>query len=578
MDNPLPVTLNSTAHFFLEGLNEIGVEYLFCNLGTDHAPLIEEMARWRAAGRAFPKTLLCPHENTAVNMAAGYAMVSGRGQAVLVHVDVGTANAAMGLHDACRSRIPLLLMAGKAPYTVRGELPGSRDTYVHFIQEPFDQGALVRNYVKWEWTLPSGIVTKEVLRRAHAVAHSDPPGPVYLTLPRETLAQTWDATAVRSFPAARYGAVGAGVAPPAAVAAIVERLLEARHPILITSYAGRNPRAPQVIEELARFAGMRVFEFNPVHLNISRASPAWGGTLPGPHVAQADAGLLVDVDVPWIPKDTRENPATWWAHIDVDVVKERFPIWGFPSNLRLPGDSVLILTQVLEALQAAATPAFRVAAAQRLAAMTLERDARRDALAKLAANPGVPGAVNPHYLCAELAKALTEDDILVNEAIRTAGVVYSQIPRVRPGTSLATGGGGLGYSAGVALGAKLARPEVNVVQVVGDGSFYFCNPSSVYAVSRQYRLPIFTVVLDNSGWSAVKEATLRMYPDGASKSQDAFEARLAPDMAFAKVCEAAGGYGEMLTDPATAAAAIQRCLAAVRDGRPAVLHAKIPVL
>ena len=128
MDKAPQVTLHSTAHFFLEGLNELGIEYLFCNFGTDYAPLIEEMARWRAEGRKFPKTLLCPHENTAVQMAIGYAMATGRGQAVMVHVDAGTANAAMGLHDACRSRVPMILIAGKAPYTVRGELPGSRDT------------------------------------------------------------------------------------------------------------------------------------------------------------------------------------------------------------------------------------------------------------------------------------------------------------------------------------------------------------------------------------------------------------------------------------------------------------------
>ena len=263
MDKAPQVSLHSTAHYFLEGLNELGIEYLFCNLGTDHAPLIEEMARWRSEGRKLPATLLCPHENTAMHMAAGYAMVTGRGQAVLVHVDAGTSNAAMAAHNICRDRVPLLLMAGKAPYTVRGELPGSRDTYVHFIQEPFDQGAIVRNYVKWEWTLPSGVITKEVLRRAHTVAHSDPQGPVYLMLPRETLAQTWDAAAVRSFPEERYGAVRAGAADAAAIAALAERLLAAKHPILITSYAGRNSRAPGLIEELARFAGIRVFEFNP---------------------------------------------------------------------------------------------------------------------------------------------------------------------------------------------------------------------------------------------------------------------------------------------------------------------------
>jgi acetolactate synthase I/II/III large subunit len=578
MDKAPPVSLHSTAHYFLEGLNEIGIDYLFCNFGTDYAPLIEEMARWRGEERKFPEVLLCPHENTAMHMAVGYAMLTGRGQAVMVHVDAGTANAAMAMHDACRSRVPLLLMAGKAPYTVRGELPGSRDTYVHFIQEPFDQGALVRNYVKWEWTLPSGVITKEVLRRAHAVAHSDPRGPVYLMFPRETLAQTWDASAVRSFSGERYGAAGAGAADAGAVAALAERLLVAKHPVLITSYAGRNRRAPAVIEELARLAGIRVFEFNPLHLNISRASPCWGGLSPGGHVAAADVGLLVDVDVPWIPRDTRENPQTWWAHVDVDVVKERFPIWGFPSNLRLPGDSVLILSQLIEALKAGATAAFRDAAAKRLEAMTREHAEHRADAAKLAADKGARGAVNPHYLCAEIGRAMGEDDILVNEAIRNAGAVYTQIVRDRPGTSLGFAGGGLGCSAGIALGARLARPEATVVQLTGDGSFYLGNPSSVYAVSRQYRLPIFTVVLDNAGWAAVKDSTLRMYPEGASKALGEFAARLAPDVDFAKICEAAGGYGERLTDPDATPAAIQRCLAAVRGGRPAVLHAKIPVL
>jgi len=154
---------HSAAHYFLEGLNEIGFDYLFCNFGTDHAPLIEAMAAFKHADRPAPLTILCPHENTAVHMAAGYAIATGRGQGVMVHVDAGTANSAMALHNLCRARIPVLLMAGKAPFTTRGELLGTRDTYVHFVQEPIDQGALVRPYMKWEWTLPSGVVVKETV-------------------------------------------------------------------------------------------------------------------------------------------------------------------------------------------------------------------------------------------------------------------------------------------------------------------------------------------------------------------------------------------------------------------------------
>ena len=575
MDRQPQVNLHSTAHYFLEGLNELGIEYLFCNLGTDHAPLIEEMARWRREGRAFPKTVLCPHENVAVHMAAGYAVATGRGQGVLVHVDAGTANAAMALHNLCRARTPVLVIAGKAPYTLRGELAGSRDTYVHFVQDPYDQGSVVRPYVKWEYTLPSGVVTKEALRRAHTLMQSDPKGPVYMMLPRETLAESWDAAAVRAFPEERYGPVAAAGADPEVVDMLAARLLAAEHPLLVTAYAGRNPAAVTVIDELARFAGIRVIECNPVYLNIPHDSPCFTGFIPGSHVAQADVGLLVDVDVPWIPRDTPENPATYWAHIDIDTVKRVFPMWGFPSNLRIEGDSNRILGQLLDALRARATPDFRHRAALRVEAFAGEAAARMKNIAALAAEKGSAGSINPHYLCAELGRALDPNDMVLNEGIRNAFAVFSQVPRTKPGSLIGIAGGGLGFSGGMALGVKLAQPQRTVVQVVGDGGFYFCTPESVYAVSRQYGLPIFTLILDNRGWAAVKEATLRVYPGGEAKALNEYQALLAPQMDFAKIAEAAGAYGETLTDPADAAGAIARCLAEVRGGRSAVLHAKI---
>src|SRR5947207_6879662 len=136
MDKAPQVKLHSTAHYFLEGLNDIGVEYLFSNFGTDHAPLIEEMARWKKDGRRYPKVLNCSHENTAMHMAAGFAMATGRGQAVMVHVDPGTANSGMAMHNARRGRLPLVLMAAQAPYTAPGGLPRSRDTCVRSPPAP----------------------------------------------------------------------------------------------------------------------------------------------------------------------------------------------------------------------------------------------------------------------------------------------------------------------------------------------------------------------------------------------------------------------------------------------------------
>ena len=568
----------STAHYFLEGLNEIGLDYLFCNFGTDHAPLIEAMAQFRRAGTRLPATILCPHENTAVHMAAGYAIATGRGQGVMVHVDAGTANAAMALHNLCRARIPVMLMAGKAPFTTRGELLGSRDTYVHFVQEPFDQASIVRPYTKWEYNLPSGVIAKEALRRAHTVMESDPRGPVYLTFPRETLTETFGEGAIRSYPAERFGAVSARGVDAASLEAVAARLLAAERPLLITAYAGRNHATVSVLDELARFAGIRVVEFNPLYVNLPHDSPCHGGFHPARALADADAGLMVDVDVPWIPADMPDNPATWWAQIDVDAEKRNFPMWTFPANLRLQGDSHRILSDLLALLKARADAAFRKKAEARVAALAEEGRARRAAAARQAESPGEAGQVNPHYLCAALARALEPSDIVLNEAIRNGPTVFAQMPRTRAGTLVGLAGGGLGFSGGMALGLKLACPDRTIVQVVGDGTFYFSNPQSTLAVGRQYNLPVLTVVLDNTGWAAVKEATLRVYPDGEAKASAQYGAVLAPDMDFAKVAEAAGAHGELVSDPAAVEGAVARCLAAVRGGRSAVLHARVTKL
>ena len=564
----------TTAYYFLEGLTEIGIDYLFCNFGTDHAPIINEMAHRRQRGEAMPGVVRCPHENTAAHMAAGYAFVTGRGQGVLVHVDVGTANTANAMHNIYRSRLPVLLMAGKAPYTVNDELVGSRDTYVHFIQEPFDQASLVRPYLKWEWTLPSGVVVKETLRRAHSIMQSEPRGPVYLMMQRETLTQQWSADQIRRYAADQFAATSGGGADPKLVAALAERLLAAENPILIAGYAGRNEQSSEMIDALAQFAGIAVYEANMTN-NISHASPCFVGFAADKAVPQADVGILVDVDVPWFPSDVQTKEKSFWAHIDIDTLKPGSPMWTFPGNLRMQGDSGRILEQLLDELKAKATPKFKAAAAARLERIKALREERIARAAKLASDKGKSGAINPHYLMSELGKVLDDDAIIFNEGVTNAGAVLLQIPRKRPNTTMRSGGGGLGWSGSFALGAKLAAPDRLMVQVSGDGGFYFGNPSSVFAVSQQYKLPFFSIVLDNTGWNAVKQSTLRVYPEGEAKGTSEFEAKLAPKVAFTKVAEAFGAYGEEVSDPADVAAAIARCLKEVRAGRSALLHARV---
>ena len=570
--------IRTASNDLLQGLVDLGIEYLFCNLGTDHAPLIEEMAHWREQGRAFPKLILCPHENTAVHMAGGYAVATGRGQAVLVHVDAGTANAAMGLHNLCRTRIPVLLIAGRAPMSTFDGVTGGRDTYVHFIQEPFDQASVVRPYVKWEYNLAWPSMAHEVVSRAGAVMQSDPTGPVYLTLPREVLAAPVDAASVGAYGHQNHLPVKAQGADASAVRAIAEQLMRSDNPMLVTAYAGRNREAPALIEKLAVLCGMRVCEFNTIYMNIRRDSPYFAGYNPAAFTEQADFGLMVDVDVPWIPKTTRVNPNAYWAQLDVDAIKRDIPMWGFPLNARIEGDSVRLIAQLIEIIESSATPEFKTKAAARGLAFKTAHAQNKQKAASLAQAKGVVNAINPHYLCAVMGQKIDLHDVVLNEAIRNTMAVFEQIPREVPGSLMGLSGGGLGFSAGTALGIKLAQADNRVIHFVGDGSFYFSNPSSVYAVANQYGLPILTVILDNGGWSAVKESTLRMYPQGEAKSTNQFASDLGYSTDFAAIAEAAGAHGERLTDPEQVEAAIERCLAALDAGRSALLHVRITPL
>jgi acetolactate synthase-1/2/3 large subunit len=574
---------HSTAHYFLEGLVDLGVDYIFANLGTDHVSLIEEMARWDQEGRKHPEMILCPHEIVAVHMAGGYALATGRGQAVFVHVDAGTANACMAIQNLFRYRLPVMLFAGRAPYTLHGELTGSRDTYVHFVQDPFDIASIVRPYVKWEYSLPSGVVVKEALARARAFMQSDPPGPVYMMLPRETLAEQWDDTVMPAYPAARYGSVQAGGIEQMRVDAIAGQLMAAENPVAFAAYLGRKPQAVAVLDRLARTCGIRVVEFNSIDLNIPQDSPCFAGIDPLPLLEQADLGLLLDSDVPYVPQYAKRSSEMGWIQIDIDPLKADFPMWGFPTDMRVQGDCAIVLQQVLDAVEARADDAYRKRVAARIASWNGARETFAKRRAAASANKGCSGALGPAFVFATLSAKLAQDDIVINEAIRNGPILQEHVTRTRPQSYVGLAGGGLGFSGGMALGLKLAQPERRVVQVIGDGGYHFSSPDSVYAVAQQYQIPIFTIVLDNGGWQAVKSAVQRVYPKGVAAETDQFQSRLRSGRQgeardFSAVARAFGAHGECVTEPDDLADAIDRCLAALNDGKAAVLHVHVTPL
>ncbi len=557
--------VESVAEAYLALLAERGVEYLFANAGTDFAPIVEAFAKNEAAGLATPKPMIAVHENLAMSMAHGYAMVSGHIPAVMVHVSVGTANAMCAALNAARENVPILLTAGRTPLTEDGPA-GARDAYIHWGQEMYDQAGMLREFVKWDYELRNAGQLETVVDRALALAGTEPRGPVYLTLPREVLAAPL-AEFHYEQPSRRVAA-----APPRADAAALAEaaaiLAAAEDPLIVTTSAGRDPAAVAALDSFADRFAIPVVQFSPRHLSLPSGHAMQLGFDPGPLIAGADAVLALESDVPWIPSRVAPPAGAKIVHIGLDPLFQKYPIRGFLCDLAITTGAAHALRELESLLDG------RIAAA--LVAARRERIARRRADQRSAwrrLEDDVKGArpIHPAWLshCIEAAKG--DDAIVVNEYT----LLQQHCGFTRPGSFFgSSSASGLGWGFGAALGAKLAAPDRLVIATLGDGAYLFANPVAGHHAAAVHGLPILVIVFNNAMWNAVRRATLTMYPEGgAAKSNNPAFFRLDRLPAFEEVCAAAGGYGERVEDPAELPAALARAVRAVtHERRQALLN------
>ncbi|HET7669677.1 MAG TPA: thiamine pyrophosphate-requiring protein, partial [Burkholderiales bacterium] len=385
-----------------------GVEYLFANGGTDFAPVVEAYAKGQKLGWKLPQIVIVPHENMGVAMAHGYTMVTGRPQAMMVHVGVGTANSMNGLINASRQNVPILFTAGRTPITESGALPAARNNYIHWAQEHFDQGGMLREFMKWDYELRHAEQVETVLDRALAIARSEPQGPVYVTLPREILASGF----TREFSSrATISAATPAAADPAALEEAAKLLGNAQHPLLITANGGRTVDSSRAIEHLAHALAVPVIHYRPRHLALSTEHPMHCGWDPHALLKEADVVLVVDCDVPWIPKEGGPKPDAKVIHIGPDPLFARYPLRGFRTDIALTG----AITPTLEAL-------WRNA--QKQAPSPRQIEERRKTITKLSAEirakargglEPMPKAITGKWLSACMNKLLDERTILINE-------------------------------------------------------------------------------------------------------------------------------------------------------------------
>jgi acetolactate synthase I/II/III large subunit len=557
-DHPVTFKPETAADAWLGLLAARGIEYLFANGGTDFAPVVEAYAKGKKLGWRLPEIVIVPHENMGVAMAHGYAMITGRPQAMMVHVGVGTANSLNGLINASRQNVPILFTAGRTPLTESGVVPAARNNYIHWAQEHFDQGGMVREFVKWDFELRHAEQVETVVDRALAIAKSEPQGPVYVTLPREVLASGF----VGAFSeASTIAPATPPAADPEALAEAAKALAEAKHPLLITASGGRTAESAHALEQLAHNLAVPVVHYRPRHLALSTEHPMHCGWDPHALLREADVVLVVECDVPWIPKEGQPKAQAKVIHIGPDPLFASYPLRGFRADIALTGAVAPTLQALWRAAQKEAVSPKQIEDRRKAVALVADDIRKR---ARTGMEP-VPATITGKWLSACVNKLLDENTVLVNEY----PTVLEEMVITGPGRYFGNpSAGGLGWGMGAALGAKLASPDKTVICAVGDGAYMFGNPTAVHYVSEAMRLPVLFVIANNARWAAVHRSTLSTYPKGHASEMSAPPfATLEPSPRFEHVVQASRGHGERVTEPAQLLPALERALKVVKEER-----------
>jgi acetolactate synthase-1/2/3 large subunit len=406
--------------------------------------------------------------------------------------------------------------------------------------------------------------------RAIQVILSEPQGPAYLAIPREAAMRPMDGA---SFPLLEHlPPVGVPVADRALLRQAAAWLLAAERPVICSSRLGRDPSAVPALVQLAELLGATVLS-DAFRVNMPADHPlaAPGGFMFGPPAA-ADCVLVLDMLVPWSMSSFSPGTNVKIITLALDPIHRMTPIYEYPSDLVIGGDAGKSVPLLIDELSSLMSPEQRARCSERSARLRAEGHERQQASGVAARAEGNKQHITPTWLSYQVGQTLDADTLIVDELVNTAF-----FNRTKPGTQFNAGGSSLGWAAPAAIGAKVARPELEVVCCTGDGSWMFGNPQVVVWASLFHKAPVLFIISNNRGYSTGTTQVLRSYPEGyAARARDLTGGWFDPCPNYSGEAAASGAYGEKVISPEEVGPAIQRGLDAVRSGTPAVLDMWLP--
>ncbi|HKZ78084.1 MAG TPA: thiamine pyrophosphate-binding protein [Pyrinomonadaceae bacterium] len=500
--------------------------------------------------------ILAVEEGQAVAIASGYTMASGKLGVVAVSV-AGAPHASSNMYNAMMAQLPLMVTTDMVP----AEFEDREGIY-----EGRNLIGAADSTSKWKWYVGQSDLIPDVTRRAIKVATTAPGGPVLITYPEDVLARNNVKATI--IPQEKFNVPTAVKASPEAINMAAQMLLEAKSPAMYIGPEGWTSGARRACVELAELLGipaMRVL------------IDSWVDCFPTSHPLFINAEYTPNVrfprgvDVLLVVGGYMPNPgAAKTIHITTagkEIGK------AHPEDLPILADARYALQDIIDAIKSRATKERLAGIAKpRIDAIRAFNQSMHESLAAVAKADWENNPISWPRLAMELDKALDKDALIVDELSTEKTKVFSYLRtsdggRTRIGRSIQQA---LGWGIGLSIGTKMAKPNQQVVSVIGDGAFLFGQCEALWSMAR-YEVPVITVVFNNRSYNEPRQRIMGKMGKQGQMGKDMACYLGSPDVDFAKVASGFGIAGETVTNPAQIGPALDRAIKTTRDGKPYLL-------
>ncbi len=547
---------------FAEQLIACGVKYVFGNSASEDAQFYDALV-----DRPQLNYVLTPHEGPGAAMAAGYIKASQEPAIVMQAGAVGLMNAMGQVFNAYKEQTPLVIYSYRTDQSKRAGRDG--------FEEIANQEQVLQPLTKYSWMARGPSMIAETTRHAFKSAWTPPHGPAYLTWHSD---YTDEKTRTEIIQQSHYDTRMRVRPNPVEIERAAKMLLDAKMPVLIVGDEIYKAKAVAKVVQLAEMLGMPVTQMRQMWVNFPEAHPLWVGNAPAGTLASITWPKNYDLAIN-IGNKMQHNGIQPIVARNVKFIDMRIDYQNMgkvmTTDVPLVGDVALGLDDLIAALEHLMNAKSREAAAQRTIEVKKYTDRARLIFTGIVNNPEWNNApLIADRVTWEVAQFADKDAIVVHEAGSVAMHSFNFNP-VGGRELFFYYGGHLGSGVGTSAGVKLARPNQQVICLVGDGSFLF-GPHALWNMAR-LELPVITIVYNNHAYGGPHTRAIANVPSGRMVETGQFVASYLgnPDMNMAHIAQGFGVKAEVVSNALELKQALARAKLATLDGKPYLIDVQV---